>query len=301
MASIIPVKKEAGLLRTWKFSFINYIDILKPRETALLAVIGICSAIIASAGQFSVYTLALATAALVLGSAGCNGLTNFLDRDVDARMDRTKNRVLPLHRIDPPQKALPLIGGLLLIALTISWFLNPICFILGLVGIAASSLWRKTITCTIFGIIAGVCPVLIGWFAVSRVLTPEIILICLLVALWIPVHVWSIMTAKRVEYLAAGLSYFPLKLKTKTIATILFILSVLLYAVSILLYVIPNAIQFHLIYLIAANVLGIAMIVAVGYFYFRTTSKIAWRVYKLSSFPYLGIIFLVMVLDLFIR
>ncbi len=212
-------------------------------------------------------------------------------------MARTRNRVLPSRRIDPPQKALPLIISLIVIALLLAWILNPLCFVFGLIGVAASAIWRKTISCTFFGIIAGCSPILIGWFALNPEFNTKILLICLLVALWIPVHVWSLMIAQRDDYLKAGLQYFPLNLDVKTVVTLLLALSILLYAVTNLIYALTD---FHYLYLIAANILGIYMIYANVRLLLSTTSAASWKVYKLSSFPYLGIIFLIMCLDIWL-
>ena len=275
-------------------TFFNYIEVLKPRETSLLLFIGACAAVIASGGYFPVDVFALAVVAIGLGSAGCNGLTNYLDRNVDVRMTRTCSRVLPSRRIYPPQKVFPLIIGLIVVALVLAWILHPLCFVFGFVGVLASAIWRKTITCTFFGIIAGCSPVLIGWFAFNPVFDIRILLICLLVAIWIPIHVWSVMISKREEYLGAGLSFFPLSWKVQNVVRLLFGLSVALYLVAILLYVFGD---FRLIYFIIANVISIAMIAATARLIFSTTSANSWRVYKLSSFPYLGIIFLAMCLD----
>ena len=66
---------------------------------------------------------------LLLGSAGVNGLTNYLDRDVDARMQRTKHRVLPAKRIEPPEKVLPLTIGLVIVGLVLAWQLHPLSFV----------------------------------------------------------------------------------------------------------------------------------------------------------------------------
>jgi protoheme IX farnesyltransferase len=109
-------------------TFLDYITVLKPVETSLLTFIGICSTFIAAAGYPSVKVLFLTLIAILLGSAGSNGLTNYLDHEVDARMTRTYNRALPSRRIDPPQKALPLIIGLILMGLALAWVLNPLCF-----------------------------------------------------------------------------------------------------------------------------------------------------------------------------
>ena len=277
--------------------FVDYINVLKPVETSLLTFIGIFSTIIAAAGYPSAKVFILVLIAILLGSAGSNGLTNYLDRKVDAQMMRTSNRALPSGRIYPPQKVLPLIIGLIVAGLALAWALNPLCFLVGLIGVVASSVWRKTISCTFLGIVAGCSPVLIGWFAISPAFDTRILLLCTLVAIWTPIHVWTLMIANREDYTGAGLSYFPLSWQVKDVVKILFGLSILLYIVSIIIYI---AAGFQLLYLIVANILGALMIYANARLLLSMTSMAAWRVYKLSAFPYLGIIFLTMGLDIWL-
>jgi protoheme IX farnesyltransferase len=139
--------------------------------------------------------------------------------------------------------------------------------------------------------------VLIGWFAVSPSFDTTILLLYGLVAIWTPIHVWTVMIANREDYLGADLHYFPLSWQVKDVVKILFGLSILLYIISILIYI---AADFHLLYLIVANILGILMIYANARLLFSMTSIAAWRVYKLSAFPYLGIIFLTMGIDIWL-
>ncbi len=282
---------------THRAAFLDYIEVLKPRETSLLTFIGLSSGIIAAKDWLPTDLFILSLGAIGLGSAGCNGLTNYLDREADSKMQRTRSRALPSLRINPPEKVLPWVVSLLGIALALAWVINPVCFIFGVVGVAASSLWRKTVACTFLGIIAGCIPVLIGWFAAKPIFDRDILLLCLLVAIWIPIHVWSVMIANRDDYLKAGLSYFPLSWKVRNVAVILLILSFFLYFISLLLYWVINP---SLVYLITANILGILMVLANVRLLFSFTEKVAWQVYKLSAFPYLGLIFLTLSLDILI-
>lgn len=278
-------------------TFLDYINVVKPRETSLLTFIGIFSAIIAAGGYPPAKLLFIILIALLAGSAGSNGLTNYLDRDADARMVRTSHRALPSGRIYPAQKALPFIVSLIVVGLALAWMLNPLCFAVGLIGVIASSIWRKTISCTFLGIVAGCSPVLIGWLAVSPAFDIRILMLCMLVAIWTPIHVWTLMIANRQDYLNADLNYFPLSWQVKDVVKILIGLSILLYTVSMLIYVLSG---FHLLYLVVANILGALMIYANSRLLFSMTSDAAWRVYKLSAFPYLGIIFLTMGLDIWL-
>lgn len=278
---------------SYAWGIVDYIEVLKPGATFLLTFIGGCAAVLAAGGEIAVGRLALVLVAIALGSAGCNGLTNYLDREVDARMKRTARRALPSGRIFPAQKVLPLVLGLIVAGLVLAWFLHPLCFAVGAIGAIASSIWRKTVSCTFLGMVASCSPVLIGWLAVKPFFDVQILLLCLLVMSWVPLHVWSVMIANREDYLGAGLKYFPLSWSVENVVKTLFGLSLLLYSISILLYFTG----LHMLYLVVAGIFGAAMVIASGNLLFSTTAKSAWRLYKLSAYPYLGIVFLAMALD----
>lgn len=281
----------------------DYISVLKPKETSLLVYIGACAALIAAAAThtgFPVTTFILTVVAITLGSAGANGLTNYLDRGTDARMKRTCSRALPSGRINPPEKALPLIIACILGGLVLAWVLSPVCFLIGAVGVLVSGVWRKTVTCTYFGIVAGSAPVLIGWYAVSGHTTVDLLpaLFFCLIALWTPLHVWTLMLANRRDYEQAGLHYFPLSWKDGSVIRLLVVMSLLLSLAAALIYVLSG--QFHWLYLAACTVLSLLMVAASLRLLFSPTSQNSWSVYKFTAFPYLGIIFTAMVVDLWL-
>jgi len=126
----------------------SYIEVLKPRESGLHFLMGAIAALIASGGiiaaggVFPFREFILAAIAIACGIPGCNGLTNYLDRDIDARMRRTCLRALPSRRIYPPEKSLPLIITLIVIGLILALIVNPWCFMFGLIGVIAAALWR---------------------------------------------------------------------------------------------------------------------------------------------------------------
>ena len=279
-------------------TIINYIDVLKPRETALLSFIGASAVVIASGGRPPLDTLLLAAATILIASAAANGLTNYLDRDFDARMKRTRKRALPSRRIYPPQKVLPLIIGLTVIGLGLAWWLHPLAFAADLVGTLTAATWRKRLTCVFpQGAIAGCAPVLMGWFAITPAFGWDIALLCLLIIAWLPLHVWSVMVSHREDYLGADLDFFPMNVTVKKAVTVLLLFALVLYIVSIALYF---AVDFSWLYLGVANLLGIIMVAATGRLLASSDSADAWRLYKLSSFPYLGLIFLTMCLDVWL-
>jgi protoheme IX farnesyltransferase len=279
---------------------LSYIEVLKPRESGLHFLMGVIAALIAAGGLvaaggiFPLREFILAAIAIAAGVTGCNGLTNYLDRAVDARMRRTCLRALPSRRIYPPEKSLPLIVALIAVGLALAGVINPWCFAFGIVGVIAAALWRKTSLEVFLGIVAGCAPVLIGWFAISPVFDLQILSICLLIAIWIPLHVWSVMVAYRDDYRQAGLEYFPLGWEVRKSVKLLFSLSVLLYLSSLFMYFAGGR---HLPYLVVANILGVLMLSACIRLLTLQSSKSAWQVYKLTAFPYLGVIFIAMCLD----
>lgn len=276
----------------------NYIGVLKPAASILLTFIGIISAIVANDGIPEIGSLVLIGAAVLIASAGANGLTNYLDRHVDARMLRTKHRALPAGRIKPPEKVLPLTIGLIIIGLVLAWYLQPVyrlAFIADVVGTSAALVWRKRATCVFpQGMLASCAPVLMGWFAIKPAFGWELLLLCGLIGFWLPLHVWSVMLAHRDEYINAGLSYFPISRKTGEIVKLLFILSLALAIFAIGLYFIG---AFGLLYMFTAILMSGILVYGAYRLIISGTSKSAWRLYKLSSFPYLGLVFLAIGLD----
>lgn len=272
----------------------NYMEVLKPRESVLLAFLGCCSAVIAGFEPFSPAGFSLILFAVLLASAGANGLTNYLDRNLDAKMERTKHRSLPSKRIQPAEKVLPLISGLIILGLILSCWLHPYVFLTDLAGTTAAVVWRKRWTCVFpQGVIASCAPVLMGWLAVKPYFSIELLLLCLLTGIWLPVHLWSVMAVYRDDYLKAGLSYFPLKLNPATTRKILLAFSILLYLTSIALHF---AAGFQGYYLVMANILGITLLYTSIKLVVSGSSRVSWKLYKLSAFPYLGVVFLTMAL-----
>jgi len=272
----------------------NYVEVLKPRETSLLVFISLCATIVAVEGFPSSGRLLLTLVAITLGSGGVNGLTNYIDREVDGRMQRTKHRSLPSKRIDPPEKALLLTIALTAVALGLAWLLHPLCFVIGAVGTLAAAIKRKTVLCPFLGAISGCAPVLIAWFAFKPEIDLPLLFLCLLIWIWIPLHVWSVMLANREDYLGGGVSYFPLSREIKEAVKVLFLLSLPLFAVSMAIYF---STDLGVFYLAVAVLLGMLMVYANSRLLISSASQDAWRVYKLSAFPYLGLIFLAMCLD----
>ncbi len=272
-----------------------YIEVLKPRETLLLSFAGLATAVLAADGAPPLGRLLWTTLAVTVGSAGANGLTNYLDRDMDARMERTRHRPLPSRRIWPPERMLPLAIGLVVLGLIIAWALNPWACAAGLVGVLASVVVRKrSITHVPLGEFASCAPFLIGWLGVNPSPEPLMWGLCGLIFIWTPIYVWSLMEAYWHDYLQAGVRIFPLTITPRQNMAILLGLAVALAVETLSLPLFSNL---GVLYEGRAFVLNLALIWNSVRLFRTGMTQAAWKMYKLSAYPYLGLILTLACLD----
>ncbi len=258
----------------------------------MLTFIGVATAL-AAGGQGHPIRLAGTTLAILLGSAGCNGLTNYLDRDLDARMVRTQRRALPSGRISPAERVLPQVLALIGAGLMLAWLLSPWAFVFGALGTLASVLWRKTDLTHLLGAISGTAPVLVGWYAAGGSTGAAIVVLGLLVLLWVPLHVWSLMYAWRDDYWQAGVHIFPLGWPQERLARALGLLSVVVAATGLALYFVAGL---GLLYLTVAGMMGAWIVVSSVRLALAADKAAALRLFRLATYPYLGLVFLALAL-----
>lgn len=270
-----------------------YLQVLKPRETLLLAVMGWITALVAAEMHPPLGRYVWASLAVLLGSAGTNGLTNCLDRAVDARMRRTQRRVLPTGRLRPVE-AWVWSAGLVAVALGIAGALHPWALGAGAVAVFCSVVARKTWATHFLGAVSSCGPVWVGWFALRPEFTPFFGLLSLMVALWVPIHVWMLMLAYREDYLRAGVNIFPLDRGHTLAPWLCFALAVALVGVVGALAWVGH---FGLLFRGAALGVGLLLVWACWRTARSPVPVQAIRSFRLTAYPFLGVVFLAMPLD----
>ncbi len=276
-----------------------YFEVTKPKIWILLAFTAFGGFVVASGKEMSWITGIVMLLAVILGSAGANTLTNYIDRDIDAVMNRTKLRPLPTHRISPASRAL--IFGLILsvISLLLAASLNLLSFIFLLLGIFdnviiySRIMKRRSPLNIIMGGFSGGMPVLIGYVAVTNEVTIFSLLLAAIVVIWTPTHIWSLALHSKEDYAKVNVPMLPVVVKERTAVRIIAITSILMVVFSL---VIPLYYPLGLIYFISAAILGVAMLVLNLWLFLKPTKEISWIVFKASS-PYLGLIFTALILD----
>ena len=147
----------------------DFAELAKPRITSLVLVTAAVG--FAVGGQGSIDWLAffvfMAGTALLCG--GASALNQYLERDADALMERTRRRPIPGGRIRPEEA---LVFGLALSAagLAVLAFVNALTLALGAASLvsyvlAYTPLKRVTSLCTVVGAVPGALPPLMGWAA----------------------------------------------------------------------------------------------------------------------------------------
>src|SRR5688572_30458362 len=175
-----------------------YIALMKPRVLELLLVTTVPVMILAEGGLPDIW-LVIATVIGGTASAGSAAAFNmYLDRDIDAHMQRTVNRPLVTGEVSP-RGALIFAWTLAVFStvwlwLTTNWLAATLsaAAIFFYVVIYTMILKRRTEQNIVWGGIAGCFPVVIGWTAVTESLDWPAFILFVLVFLWTPPHYWPL-------------------------------------------------------------------------------------------------------------
>ncbi|MEJ2211704.1 MAG: heme o synthase [Anaerolineae bacterium] len=290
----------AHATRRWRARIGKYIEVTKPSTVALLVFTCVGAMIAAGGvGSLSLGRWLVALVAITAGCAAADTLTCYIDRDIDALMDRTKGRPLPGKRIHPPQKAL--VWGLFLAALSLLLALGlnalaALWMFLGLFdNVVIYSLLAKRRSCTniLLGSLSGGMPVLFGWAVVQGNVTWTALLISLLVITWTPNHIWNLAIRYREDYARANVPMLPVVTHLRRAVNLIAMSVVLMVAESILLGVVGD---FGPLYFALAVAGGVVSLAGHLYLYLRPTERNAWLMFKLSSL-YLALIFTGLIVD----
>ncbi|ACS86661.1 heme o synthase [Musicola paradisiaca] len=193
----------------------QYLQVTKPGIIFgnLISVIG--GFLLAAKGTIS-YPLFLATlvgVSLVVAS-GCV-FNNVIDRDIDKKMERTKNRVMvkgliPLRTTLVYASLLGIAGfGLLYIAANpLAMWLAVMGFVV-YVGVYSLYMKRHSVYGTLIGSLSGAAPPVIGYCAVSNQFDAGALILLLIFSLWQMPHSYAIAIFRLKDYQAANIPVLP--------------------------------------------------------------------------------------------
>ncbi len=294
-----------------------YYELTKPKIWYLLVFTAFGAALTASNIYnipISIETWALMLFSVAAGSAAANTLTNYHDKDIDAIMERTKDRPLPSKRIYPAVKArnfgLALAGISLVLAFAISftttleqgiWATIFIAFgLLNNVIVYSYVLKRNSRTNIILGGLCGGSPPMIGWVAVSMSdLWTMGLAMAGLVFIWIPMHIWALTLHFKEDYNKVDVPMLTAVQSEKTSARAIALSTVVMVLFSIAPFFITNENGEEMVgdvYLWTAIASGALMVGLSIWVTVKPMEKAAWTLFKFSS-PYLAVLFIALMVD----
>ena len=244
-------------------------------------------------GNLHIVFFTLVGSALIM--AGSCSLNNYIDRDIDHLMERTKARPTVTGKVNPAMVA---IMGIVFITMGMIFLLMTTltAVAIGFIGVfsyvVVYSMWskRRHVSNTIVGSVSGAVPPLIGWAAVDPNLDAMAWMLFLIMFAWQPPHFYALAMRRVEEYRAAGIPMLPVVKgfgKTKK-----HIYLWILVLIPIPFFMIELGIPF----LTLATVLNLGWIIT-GIYANRFNDHMKWaKTMFIYSLQYLTVIFVAMVI-----
>jgi len=236
----------------------------------------------------------------VLVSSSVSGAFNQLyERDLDARMKRTRKRAFVTGKLQANGYWMAALAILLLVSLVIAALATNIAaavyiflgaFTYGIVY----TVWLKTRTWMniVVGGLAGSFAVMAGAAATDATLAPAPLILAIVLFLWTPPHFWALAFACKKDYAAAGVPMLPVVVSETVSTGMILVHAVALVALSLL----PVWYGMSWIYLIGAMAGGAFFVFASVKLYMAPSVSQAWRTFA-ASIVQLGLLLTAAIVD----
>ena len=234
-------------------------SVFKLRIAFAITLSALAGVAVAPGSGLTAWQLAVLAFAVMLSAASAGAFNQYVERDLDARMARTRSRPFVTGRLKTGPFWPCIIGLTLIVAVgTAAVVLNAAvalhvflgAFVYGVVY----TVWLKNRTWLniVLGGLAGSFAVLAGASAVDPGLAPAPILLAIVLFLWTPPHFWSLAMALHKDYARAGVPMLPVVVGDALAAKVILGHTVALVALSLL----PFAFGLGWIYLLGAALGG---------------------------------------------
>jgi heme o synthase len=277
----------------------DYLALAKPRVVAMVLVTTTVGYYLGSVGPPALAQLLRTLAGTALAAGGTLALNQWMERDLDARMLRTRQRPLPDGRLLPTEALLLgvalLIVGLGVLGLGVNTIAMTLTATISIVYLLCyTPLKRVTSLSSIVGAVPGALPPVAGWAAARGTLGPQPWILFAIMFLWQIPHTLAIGRVYRDDYARAGIPLLPVLdrdgLRTGT------------HAVSNCLALVPVALLPTLVGLAGPIYFAVALALGLGFLWSaiglaRHRSTADARRLMFASLVYLPLLLAAMALD----
>ena len=242
-----------------------YLELTKPRILVMVLVTTAFGFLLGGGNRDSVALLVFTLLGVGCATGGASALNNYLERDFDAKMVRTRGRALPAGLIEPFRALMFGVSLVLLGVLLLAWAANLLASFLVLLAaflyvLVYTPLKRITWLNTTFGAIPGAIPPMAGWAAATGHIGAGAWALFAILFTWQHPHFFAIAWIFRDDYRAAGFKMLP-AIERSGVRTVrlTMVSSLILLAVSLAPTLIGMA---GWVYFFGTLLLGLLMLVA---------------------------------------
>ena len=279
-----------------------YVALTKPRIIELLLITTVPTMVLAQGGWPSWGLVGVTLLGGALAAGGANAINMYVDRDIDALMERTSGRPLVTGIIEP-RNALVFAIALQIAAFAVLWAgANLLSAVLAFsaaafyVGVYTLWLKRTSRQNIVIGGAAGAVPVLVGWAAVTDGLAWEALILFVAMFLWTPPHFWALAVKYADDYDAADVPMLPVVAPMREVINQMLAYTVGLVAATLVLWPVADL---GFIYGITAIVLGAMFLAGTVLLGRSPTPAASMRLFGFSI-TYVTVLFGAMTLDVLV-
>ena len=192
----------------------DFVTLLKPRVMMLVVFTGLAGLVVAPMSIHPVLA-AVAVLSIALGAGAAGAINMWYDRDIDAVMERTRLRPLPVGSIDPSDAlAFGVIvsgGAIMLMGLAVNWLAAGLLASASFTYVFVYTIWlkRRTPQNIVIGGASGAFPPMIGWAAATGRIDLASVVLFLIIFFWTPPHFWALSLYRAGDYARAGVPMMP--------------------------------------------------------------------------------------------
>ncbi len=189
-------------------------ELTKPGIAGYVMITAGVSYYVAARGQADLLPIVHTLVGVALGTAGALALNQYVERDLDAMMKRTRTRPLPSGRLQPGE-ALALgrgllVAGLIYLGVTLGWLPSVLTAVSAAAYILAyTPLKTRSYLATLVGAVPGAFPALIGWSAATGTIEFGGVVLFCIAFLWQLPHVLALAWLLREDYARVGFFLTP--------------------------------------------------------------------------------------------
>lgn len=289
------------MINQLKLTCKDYFTLCKPKVVFLMLVTAWVGMQLASSSYIPIKPLIFGTIGIGFAASAGAVINHLIERHIDIKMRRTETRPIASGRIHPNNASLFAACLAIIGFWVLAKFVNTTTAILTFITFFVYAFFytiflkRNTPQNIVIGGIAGAAPPLLGWACISGDVSPNGLLLVLIIFTWTPPHFWALALHRLDDYKKTDMPMLPVTHGIKVTKICILLYTILLFPVTLLPYLVNMA---NGIYLVSSTILNIMFLYYSTLLYLDKKKNIYIRTFNFSIF-YLLLLFLSLLVDHF--